>query len=81
MGTRGPPGSGSVPGAGARRVEAPAGKLCRAVGGAPDLNDDVVWVPLWAMKVSTPMRKWVKGFTFNPIYMAWNNLYDLHVER
>jgi peptide/nickel transport system substrate-binding protein len=42
---------------------------------------DAVWVPLWAMKVATPMRKWVKGFTFNPIYMAWTGFYDLSVDR
>jgi peptide/nickel transport system substrate-binding protein len=45
------------------------------------IHDDVVWVPLWAMKVATPMRKWVKGFTFNPIYMAWTSFYDLSVDR
>jgi peptide/nickel transport system substrate-binding protein len=45
------------------------------------IHDDIAWVPLWAMTVSTPMRKWVKGFTFNPIYMAWTSFYDLSVDR
>lgn len=45
------------------------------------VNEDIAWVPLWAMKVATPMRKWVKGFTFNPIYMAWTSVYDLSVDR
>ena len=33
------------------------------------------------MTVSTPMRKGVKGFTLNPIYMSWTSLYDLSVDR
>jgi peptide/nickel transport system substrate-binding protein len=42
---------------------------------------DVPWIPLWGMKVSTPMRSWVKGFVFNPIYMSENNFYDISVDR
>ncbi len=42
---------------------------------------DVPWIPLWGMQVSVPMRSWVKGFVFNPIYMSENNLYDVSVER
>jgi peptide/nickel transport system substrate-binding protein len=42
---------------------------------------DVPWIPLWGMKVSTPMREWVKGYVFNPIYMSENNFYDISVDR
>jgi hypothetical protein len=31
--------------------------------------------------VSTPMRSWVKGFVFNPIYMSENNFYDISIDR
>jgi peptide/nickel transport system substrate-binding protein len=42
---------------------------------------DMPWIPLWGMKVTTPMRSWVKGYVFNPIYMSENNFYDVYVDR
>jgi ABC-type transport system substrate-binding protein len=42
---------------------------------------DVPWIPLWGMQVTTPMRSWVKGYVFNPIYMSENNFYDVYLDR